>query len=40
MRLLPDTHCLMWSMDAPERLPERVGALLADPGTATRSIGC
>ena len=31
LRLLLDTHSLIWSLDEPERLPERVGELISDP---------
>lgn len=30
MRFLVDTHCWLWQLSAPERLPEPVRALLAD----------
>lgn len=32
MRLLLDTHVLVWAIVAPERLTERVKALLLNPG--------
>ncbi len=31
MRYLLDTHVLIWALDAPERLPARVAAVLRDP---------
>lgn len=31
MRLLLDTHVLLWSLTTPDRLPERVSAAIVDP---------
>lgn len=31
MRLLPDTHLLLWAAISPERLPDRVRSLIASP---------
>lgn len=34
MRLLPDTHILLWASGRPERLPAAARALLDDPANA------
>lgn len=31
MRLLLDTHLLVWAMGSPERLPAALAAMLQDP---------
>ena len=33
MRLLLDTHVLLWTLDRPERLGERARDLLTDPAS-------
>jgi PIN domain nuclease of toxin-antitoxin system len=33
VRILLDTHILLWSLDAPEKLPENTRALIASPAS-------